>query len=133
VIAELQQKLGRPAEALATVTEALSVAHQSGQHYWESELYRLTGVLTLQAAARPGREAASAAESHFLRAIEIARGQRAKWLELRATSDLTRLWATQGKASEARALLASVYAWFTEGPEIVDLREAKSLLDELGA
>ena len=133
MIAELQQKLGRPVEALATVTEALRAAQQSRQHYWESELYRLTGVLTLQATAPPGREATSAAESHFLQGIEIARRQRAKWLELRATMDLTRLWATQGKVREARALLSGVYAWFTEGLDIVDLREAKSLLDELGA
>ena len=87
----------------------------------------------MQATAPPGREATSAAESHFLQGIEIARRQRAKWLELRATMDLTRLWATQGKAREARALLSGVYAWFTEGLDIVDLREAKSLLDELGA
>ena len=133
VIAELQQKLGRPAEALSTVAEALRVAQQSGQHYWESELYRLTGVLTLQATARPGREATSGAESHFLRAIEIARRQRAKWLELRAAMNLARLWGGQGKASEARALLAGIYAWFTEGLDVVDLREAKSLLDDLGA
>ncbi len=63
VMAELHQKLGRPAEALSTVTEALRVAQQSGQHYWESELYRLIGVLTLEAATSPGPEAASAAES----------------------------------------------------------------------
>jgi adenylate cyclase len=131
VMAELQQKLGRPAEALSMVTEALTIARHSGQHYWESELYRLTGVLTLQAKASPGHEATSAAESHFLRAIEIARRQRARWLELRAATSLTRLWADQGKAREARALLSGVYAWFTEGLETADLREAKSLLDEL--
>ena len=78
VMAELHQKLGRPAEALSTVTEALRVAQQSGQHYWESELYRLIGVLTLEAATSPGPEAASAAESHFLRALEIARRQKAE-------------------------------------------------------
>jgi predicted ATPase len=131
VMAELHQKLGRPAEALSTVTEALRVAQQSGQHYWESELYRLIGVLTLQVAASPGRDATSTAESHFLRAIEIARRQKAKWLELRAATSLTRLWASQDKAREAHALLSGVHAWFTEGRDIADLREAKSLLDEL--
>ena len=131
VMAELHQKLGRPAEALSTVTEALRVAQQSGQHYWESELYRLIGVLTLEAATSPGPEAASAAESHFLRALEIARRQKAKWLELRAATSLTRLWAGQGRATQARALLSGVHGWFTEGREIPDLQEAKLLLDEL--
>jgi predicted ATPase len=131
VVAELHQALGRPAEALSTVREALAVAQQSGQHYWESELYRLTGVLTLQATASPGREAASTAESHFRRALEIARRQRTKWLELRAATNLTRLWADQGKVSEGRALLSGVYTWFTEGSDTADLREAKALLDTL--
>jgi len=131
VMAELHQKLGRPAEALSTVTEALRVAQQSGQHYWESELCRLIGVLTLQVAASPGPEAASAAESHLLRALEIARRQKAKWLELRAATSLSRVWASQGKARQAHALLSGVHAWFTEGRDIPDLRDARSLLDEL--
>ena len=131
VVAELHQKTGRPAEALATLTEALTVARQSGQHYWESELHRLTGVLTLEAAPSRGRGAAETAQTHLLHAIEIARRQRAKWLELRAATSLARLWADQGNVTKARAMLSAVHAWFTEGHDMPDLREAKSLLDQL--
>src|SRR6266849_868123 len=127
-VAEVHQKLGRPAEGLSAVTEALAVARQSGQHYWEAELHRLTGVLTLQAEAPP---ATGDAESHFLQAIEIARRQRARWFELRASASLSRLWADKGNVREAHALLSGIYGWFTEGFDTADLREAKSLLEEL--
>jgi len=140
LVAEVHQKLGRPAEGLSAVTEALTVAQQSGQHYWEAELHRLTGVLMLQAEARPGRDAGPRgaratgdAESYFLRAIEIARRQRAKSLELRAAANLSRLWADKGNVREAHALLSGVFAWFTEGFDTADLSEAKSLLEELEA
>jgi predicted ATPase len=133
LVAEVHQKFGRPAEGLSTLTEALTVAQQSGQHYWEAELHRLMGVLTLQAEASPGRDAGSTgdAESHFLQAIEIARRQRARSLELRAAASLSRVWADKGNVREARVLLSDVYGWFTEGFDTADLREAKSLLTEL--
>jgi predicted ATPase len=133
LVAEAYQKLGRPAEGLAVVTEALTVAQRSEQHYWEAELHRLLGVLTLQAETSPERagDHDRAAEAHFLRAIDIARRQRARSLELRATVNLSRMWADEGKPGEAHALLSGIYAWFTEGFETADLREAKSLLAEL--
>src|SRR5262245_21358384 len=133
VMAELYQKLGRSADGLSALREALTVARQSGQHYWESELHRLTGVLTFDAVAGCGRGTAHAVEAHLQRAIEIARRQHAKWLELRATTNLARLWSAQGNVKKARALLSGVYAWFTEGLDTPDLREAKALLDTLGA
>lgn len=68
----------------------------------------------------------------FLKAIEVARGQSAKSLELRAVISLSRLWQSQGKKVEARQILAEVYAWFTEGFDTADLQEAKSLLEKLG-
>ena len=71
------------------------------------------------------------AEECFLKAIEIARKQQAKSLELRAVMSLSRLWQSQGKREEARQMLAEVYGWFTEGFETVDLKEAKALLEEL--
>jgi DNA-binding winged helix-turn-helix (wHTH) protein/predicted ATPase len=129
LVAEVHQTLGQPAEGLSALTEALMIAQQSGQHYWQAELHRLAGVLTLQ--VESGREAPAAAESHFLRALEIARRQRAKWLELRATTSLARLWADQGKVSGAHAMLGDVYTWFTEGVDTAALREARSLLDAL--
>ena len=66
-----------------------------------------------------------------MRALEVARSQSAKTLELRAARDLARLWRDQGKTREARNLLAPVYDWFTEGFDTADLKEAKALLDEL--
>ncbi|HWN17146.1 MAG TPA: hypothetical protein VNU02_25050, partial [Candidatus Dormibacteraeota bacterium] len=118
---------GRPAQGLSAVTEALTVARQCGQHYWEAELHRLAGVLTLQT----GQAATGDAESHLLQAIAIARRQRARWFELRASASLSRLWADKGNVKEAHALLSGVYGWFTEGFDTADLREAKSLLEEL--
>lgn len=68
------------------------------------------------------------AEAYFHKALEIARRQQAKFLELRAAMSLGRLWRQQGKHQEARELLAPVYNWFTEGFDAVDLKEAKALL-----
>ncbi len=71
------------------------------------------------------------AEEYFQKAIEVARKQSAKSLELRAATSLARLWQQQGKKEEARELLAPVYNWFTEGFDTADLKDAKALLDEL--
>ena len=67
----------------------------------------------------------------FNRAIEVARTQGAKALELRAATSLARLWHDQGKRDEAFALLTPIYNWFTEGFDTRDLKEAKALLDQL--
>jgi predicted ATPase len=67
----------------------------------------------------------------FRKALDVARGQRAKFWELRAATSLSRLWQQQGRRKEAVELLAPVYDWFTEGFDIRDLKEAKALLDEL--
>ncbi|MBI3303157.1 MAG: hypothetical protein HYZ72_13910 [Deltaproteobacteria bacterium] len=79
--------------------------------------------------AHPTREAE--AEGYFLKAIEIARKQQAKSLELRATVSLARLWQQQGETKQARQMLAEIYGWFTEGFDTKDLQEAKALLAEL--
>src|SRR5262249_34961344 len=71
------------------------------------------------------------AEACFLKAIEIAQGQKAKSWELRAATSLARLWQQQGKRAEAHKLLSEIYNWFTEGFDTKDLQEAKALLDEL--
>ena len=123
MVADVCQKLDRPAEGLAAVIEALKVARQCGRHYWEAELHRMAGALTLQIGGD--------AESHFLEAIETARRQRARALELRAVTSLGRLWVDHGKAREAHVLLAGVYASFTEGFDTADLIEARSLLEDL--
>jgi predicted ATPase len=74
---------------------------------------------------------AAQAEKSFRTAIEIARHQKAKSWELRATTSFARLLLTQGKREEARAMLADIYQWFTEGFDTADLKDAKALLDQL--
>jgi predicted ATPase len=67
------------------------------------------------------------------RALDVSRRQEAKSLELRAAMSLSRLWQQQDKRAEARALLAPIYGWFTEGFDTADLQEARTLLHDLGA
>ena len=106
---------------------------KSGERRWEAELYRLKGQLTLQQSkVQSPRSKVEEAEECFQKAIEIARHQSAKSLELRAVMSLSRLWQQQGKKEEARHMLAEIYGWFTEGFDTKDLQEAKTLLEELG-
>jgi len=107
----------------------------SGERFYEAELYRLKGELTLQASSAQRRESSvqKEAEECFWKAIEIARKQRAKSLELRAVMSLGRLWQQQGKRQEAHHMLAEIYHWFTEGFDTTDLQEAKALLESLGS
>jgi len=86
----------------------------------------------VQQAAGMGSSLLSHAETCFRQALTVANRQQAKALELRAALSLSRLWQQQGKRTEAYALLAAVYGWFTEGSDTVDLQEAKTLLEELG-
>jgi predicted ATPase len=72
-------------------------------------------------------------KNFFHHEIEIARAHEAKSFELRQTTSLARLWRDQGKRAAARDLLALLYAWFTEGFDTGDLKDAKSLLEELQA
>ena len=122
-------KLGHIEEGLRVLREALAGAQQTGVHEHDAELYRLTGELTLQA---PGSTPnINEAEACYHTALGIARHQQAKSLELRTATSLARLWRQQGKQSEAHDLLAPVYNWFTEGFDTKDLKDAKTLLDEL--
>jgi predicted ATPase len=79
---------------------------------------------------QPGTSQAEA-EIWLQRALDVARRQEAKSLELRAAMSLARLWQHQGKRAEAHELLAPVYSWFTEGFDTADLQEAKALLDTI--
>ena len=67
----------------------------------------------------------------YQHAMDVARRQEARSLELRAATSLARLWQAQGKVDQARQMLGGIYAWFTEGFDTPDLREAKALLEEL--
>jgi predicted ATPase len=110
------------------LAEACAAVQRTEERYWEAELYRLQGEWRGQEAERPQQESA---EATFLRALEVARGQHSKSLELRAAMGLGRLWQEQGKRDDARTLLVPVYHWFTEGFDTADLQEAKALLDAL--
>jgi predicted ATPase len=90
-------------------------------------LYRLKGALLLQLPILDAHQA----EACVQQALDVARSQQAKALELRAAMSLTRLWQRQGKWDAARTLLAPIYGWFTEGFDTPNLEEAKALLAEL--
>ncbi len=125
--AEANAKGGQVEDGLALLAEALVIAHRYNDVYWEPEVYRLKGEFLLQQAAGRDEEA----ETCFRQALELARRQQAKLLELRAAMSLGRLWQGQGKRGEAHQLLAEIYGWFTEGFDTADLKEAKALIEEL--
>jgi tetratricopeptide (TPR) repeat protein len=127
LLAETYQMQGDTDEALAILTEVLSDTERTGEQWCEAELMRCVG----EAHRLKGNR--DAAETQFVQAIEIARDQSAKLFELRAAVSLAPLWAEQGKRTEARELLAPIYAWFNEGFDTPDLRQARVLLAELGA
>jgi predicted ATPase len=121
-------------EGLRILDEAFAVARHNGEEYDEVELWRAKGELThvQSLASQAASGGVQEAEASFLRAIEIARRQSAKSLELRAVIRLSRLWQSQGRREEARRILAEMYSWFAEGFDTEDLQEAKILLAELG-
>jgi tetratricopeptide (TPR) repeat protein len=125
VLLEACAKTGQADEGLKAADEELSDVERSST---EPELLRLKGELLL-IKDRPA--ARQEAENYFRCAIALAHSTSAKFFELRAAISLARLLAGQGKRDEARAQLARIYAWFTEGFETPDLKEAKALLDEL--
>jgi predicted ATPase len=124
-VAAAYGKAGRTDDALALVAEALAAVERRDERQWEAEIYRVKGDLLVESGG------SSEAEICFHFAIEIARRQSAKSLELRAVMSLSRLLQKQGKKDEARRMLAEIYAWFTEGFDTADLKEAKALLEEL--
>jgi predicted ATPase len=119
---------GRIEEGLAVLAKAQAMVDHTGIRVYEVGLHETKGWLLL---ARAGDNQAQA-EACFQQAINIARQQQAKSLELRAVVSLSRLWQQQGKQKEAHALLSEIYGWFTEGFDTKDLQEAKALLTELG-
>lgn len=140
LLAGMYGTMGRITEGLATLAEALALVEQSGECYWEAEMYRVKGELLRKASdagmprGKVGEKKAdldSSPEACFLKAIEISRGQKARSLELRAAVGLCRLWKSQGKSNKGREVLKGIYGWFTEGLDTVDLKEAKALLDSL--
>jgi predicted ATPase len=161
LLAEAYWKGEQTEEGLRVLAEALALVDTTGERYYEAELYRLKGELTLQQASQKSKgkkqkskasnpksqilDPLSEAEACFLKAIEVARKQYAKSFELRAAMSLVRLRHHQAqdhaprnthreariRLDEAYVMLSEVYDWFTEGFETKDLQEAKELLAEL--
>jgi predicted ATPase len=158
LLAEAHGKMGQVEEGLKVLDEAIAVMLKNENRSHEAELYRLKGELTLKQSTVHGSQSEKSrvgiahhdgtvaeavtvggahpteeeeAEACFHKAIEVARRQQAKSLELRAAMSLSRLWQKQGRKEEARKMLAEIYNWFIEGFDTKDLQEAKALLDEL--
>ncbi|MDA9982330.1 AAA family ATPase [Gammaproteobacteria bacterium] len=129
LLAEAHWSLGNLGAAREFVIEAKELIEHTQERWFEAELYRLEGELLLEQNNRQHPEA----EDCFKRALDVARGQQAKSLELRAGIRLSRLWRQQRRYDDACELLGPIYQWFNEDAQTVDLREAKSLLDELGS
>jgi len=127
LLAEAHARGGQVEDGLALLAEALESAHKLHDVYWEPEVHRLRGELLLQQAAGNDEEA----EACFRQALDVARHQQARSLELRAALRPSRLWQRQDKREAARRLLAEIYGWFTEGFDTADLQEARALLEDL--
>ena len=130
MLAEAYGQVGQPEVGLTVLAEALTLVATTEARWWEAQLYCLQGSLLL---AQVGtRQQCPEAEACFHQALDVARGQQARSLELRAALCLSRLWQQQGKCTAAYELLAPVYGWFTEGFDTADLQEARALLEALG-
>lgn len=123
LLAQVCGDAGRVEDGLAAVDEAMAASRTHNERWWDAELHRLRGELLLAGGAD-----ASDAEAAYLRAIEVARSQQARALELRAATSLVRLSSGQRADGDSWHLLESLYSWFTEGFDSPDLQVAKSAL-----
>jgi tetratricopeptide (TPR) repeat protein len=126
LLAEAYGHAGRFGEALERLADAQRMIETTQEAWPAAEVHRLRGQVLLKMNNR------EAAEDSFRHALDVARRQSAKFWELRAATNLARLWCAQGRSSEARQLLRPVHDWFTEGFDSKDLLEAKALLTDLG-
>ena len=131
LMAEAHSKLGRVEDGLAELDEALNLVQRTSEHEHEAELHRLRGELLLKRcrSRSPDPAIQEKAKQCFQDAMDIARKQQAKSLELRAVMSMGRLLRQQGRKEEARKMLSTIYGWFTEGFDTADLKEAKALLE----
>jgi predicted ATPase len=126
-LASAYAELGQFENAWRCLGEAMTAAEMSKESWFEAEIYRVAGEIALLS---PSPDLVKA-EDYFERALAIARAQQARSWELRAATSLARLWREEDKRQEARDCLAPVHAWFTEGFDTADLRQARALLDAL--
>jgi predicted ATPase len=136
MVAESYVRLGQLEAGLSALAEPPARMATISNLFYAAEIARLEGILRLQAGGQdpdrgPDMSPTTVAEHCFQRALAGARRQQARWWELRAAVSLARLWQQHGKRTEAHALLAPIYGWFTEGFDTADVQEAKTLLDEL--
>jgi predicted ATPase len=117
----------RTGEALSLLNDVLAQVERTGEKMQQAEILRLKGEVLLMHDPTKTAEA----EACFRAALDVARAQEAKWWELRATVSLARLLRDTNRRNEARAMLAELYSWFTEGFDTPDLKDAKALLNEL--
>jgi adenylate cyclase len=127
VLAEAYATAQRPLDGLEVLDEAMTICEACGETFFEAELRRLRGELWWSAQAADEAQV----ERSFLDAVEIARQQEARWLELRAATSVARLWKRRGKTKDARAVLGRIVGWLTEGAETSDFQDAKALLEAL--
>ena len=120
-------QLGDSETAMQLLDDASALITRIDERFWEAEIHRLRGEIYRSR----GPDFFRLGESCFDQALSVAQTQDAKSLELRAATSLARLWQGQGKHDEARELLGPIYEWFTEGFDTADLKEAKTLLEEL--
>jgi predicted ATPase len=126
-LAQAHAQLGHANDARRRINEAMMAAQTTKERWYEADIHRIASEIALMS---PERDAAKA-EVYSERSLAIARARQTKSFELRAATSMARLWRDQGRQNEARELLASVYGWFTEGFDTLDLKQAKALLDEL--
>jgi len=139
LLAEALAERGSTERGLGLLAEALEAVEETGERFYEAELYRQKGELLFRSYSEGSEltdfttqsSRSNEIESCFLKAINVAERQQAKWFELRAATSLARLWHRQGRTQKALATLAKSYSWFTEGFDTDDLKDAKSLLDRL--
>jgi predicted ATPase len=128
-LAKAHATLGQFDDAQHHMDQAIATIESTGERVWAAEVQRLAGEVALLSP----RAGATEAQTHFERALSLARHQQAKSWELRSAISMARLWRDQGQVRAARELLAPVYNWFTEGVDTLDLKEAKALLAELAS
>jgi predicted ATPase len=125
LLAEALLRQGSSTDAMAALAEARARVDATGERAWEAEVHRINGLALLTQANL------DEAQVLLNQALEVARKQQAKSLELRASMSLARLWAEQGRRADARNLLAPIYQWFGEGFATADLKEASVLHAEI--
>ena len=130
-MAEAYADMGQVERGIDVLDAAQAEIVRTGERWWEPEIHRLKGDLILKSRSVDGRPALQAwaqAEECLQRAVEVARRQGARSLELRAAVSLSRLWLSQGERERAHELLKETYSWFTEGFDTADLQDARAVL-----